>query len=117
MNNPRYPHRVRIYRTTMDLTTKDQNPVEVEVLNSVCRNYKDEKSYYRKSVLVSDYMLAIPVYNVTTDAQTAVTEAGKVLILTGDFVEVTHGNRLIKGRVVDALENNLGLNVWYNESK
>lgn len=101
--NPRFPHRVRVYRDSLDTRSAVQRVERVLLLDSVCRHYVRERGNTRGAVNVASYVLALPVH--------------RVGVLAGDKVEVLTSTGIILGEVLDSLVGNFGANIWYDEVK
>lgn len=110
VNNPRFPHKVKILRERIDaqgqpVLDDNMNPVLDIVLESSCGNRGDGKdTSWKGEVVTADYKLALPKHS--------------FIIRRGDYVEFTNGinGELIKGQVVKSEVNNLGANIWFNYS-
>lgn len=104
INNPRFPHQVKVVRL-INTGTNARPKVEDEILlQSECRNYLSSTRGKEKSeVLVSEYTISLPRHT--------------VLVKTGDTVIVHDATGEIKGSVVAAQVNNLGANIYYNSVK
>ena len=103
MDNPRFPHRCRIYRQE-GVTSFDDGQV-VTLYEGVCRKYKNASFHRLNKELVSQaaYELSLPG-----------TVAG---ICKGDLADVTDRKGERTGlAVVDCYAGNLGTTVWLNEA-
>lgn len=104
MDNPRFPHTIRI--TRLDTTTpydpfNPAEPTTIEVYHGEGRNYKNNKTSPVNSVLQSDYAVSLPFTEID--------------IMAGDTIVITERARTIQGIVDDAYLGNLGLIVFWNK--
>lgn len=104
MDNPRFPHTIRI--TRLDTTTpydpfNPAEPTTIEVYHGEGRNYKNNKTSPVNSVLQSDYAVSLPFTEID--------------IMAGDTIVITERARTIQGIVDDAYLGNLGLTVFWNK--
>lgn len=110
VNNPRWPHHVKILRERIDndgnpILDDEMNPILDIVFESECGDRSDNKdTSWQGEVITADYKLSLPKHS--------------VIIHRNDYVEFTNGinGELIKGQVVKAKVNNLGANIWFNYS-
>lgn len=108
IDNPRFPHRVKIYRPVKgedgNVSDKDGIPYPPElVFESECGYREKHKSRTTGQVIVADILLGLPIH--------------KVLLLPGDIVEMTDYQRTYRGTLVDSKVYNMGANIWFNETK
>ena len=104
LSNPRFPHSVVVKRTPM--TGDSFNPTfgdPVTILSSECRNSLSTKGNKVAGVLISKYVIALPVHDVS--------------VLAGDDIYITDTVRTIKGIVVESVIGNIGANIYYDEVK
>lgn len=105
MDNPRWPHKCRIYRYK-GATNWDDGEIEV-VYEGECRKYGNTsiRTFEGNSgVMKADYALSIP----------GRLEGAK----TGDLVDVTDRCGEIRGAILsDCLTGNLGTTAYFNLSK
>lgn len=103
MENPRFPHSVKVTKETN--TGSSEAPVIVPeiILQSSCRNYITTKSSEYNGVVSSDFTISLPRHMIN--------------INTGDTVEVVDVARTINGTVLASQINNIGANIYYNEIK
>lgn len=102
--NPRYPHKVKVYRETLDTTSVDQDVVTTVLLESECNSHSVTGGRYtRGEVNESNFVINLPRHTVR--------------IIAGDFVEVELPDRTVKGRVIDSLISNQTAYIFYDEIK
>lgn len=104
MDNPRFPHTIRIIRVTtgtFDPFNPNQSTTEEEVYHGEGRNYKNNKTSTVNGVLQSDFAVSLPFTEIDIKA--------------GDKITVTERARVISGLVDDAYLGNLGLTVYWNK--
>lgn len=102
VDNPRWPHRCRIYREIKRDVFSDELET-VELYSGCCRSYTRYRSSESNGVLSSTPTLSIPLK--TFDWETCP--------MAGDLVEVERGNQTIEGEVVDFEPNNLGTDITW----
>ncbi|MEG1684576.1 MAG: hypothetical protein RR319_01325 [Bacteroides sp.] len=105
ISNPRFPHRVKIVRESVDangnpILDERGDPITEVVFESECRNYPSSKTQWKADVVSSDYVISLPMHTFN--------------IKVGDTVVVKEQIRELSGIVVDSYVNNLGANIWYN---
>jgi hypothetical protein len=104
INNPRFPHNVKIVRMVDSDVYNPFEPSdgqELVVYQGKCRNYKNNNTKEKDGVYISDFVLSIPFTLIDIKA--------------GDTVLLEDRVRVIKGIVVDNYLGNIGLNVYYNK--
>ena len=111
MDNPRFPHRVKVTRTVTIGTNAAPQKKELVILESECRNYQNTGSGKKKlvsEVNVADFTLAIPRENMVG-----------IDVYPGDTIYVDgylNGSTLKGIAATYGQVNNLGANIWYNKS-
>lgn len=111
MDNPRFPHKVRVTRTVTIGPNSAPQEKELLILESECRNYQNTGSGKKKQVSdvnVADFTLAIPRENMVG-----------IDVYPGDtiYVEGYLSGSILKGiSATYGQVNNLGANIWYNKS-
>ena len=109
VNNPRFPHTLRIYRSKLSaddtvLTDDAGIPLPPEhIYTSQCGYREPGKPRVSGDVIIADYKLALPKASVD--------------IFPGDIIEVSDYMRTIDGVVVKSMTFNMGTNIWFNEIK
>jgi len=104
MENPRFPHTIRITRVDTTVPYDPFNPTTpttIEVYYGEGRNYKNNKTGAVNGVIQSDYAVSIPFTEID--------------IMTGDTITVTERTRTLTGMVDDPYLGNLGLTVYWNK--
>ena len=122
MENPRFPHTIRITRVISVSATEpteevpydpfnpppsdppeegDATTTTIEVYYGEGRNYKNNKTGAVNGVIQSDYAVSIPFTEID--------------IMTGDSITVTERTRTLTGLVDDPYLGNLGLTVYWNK--
>jgi hypothetical protein len=115
VNNPRFPHKVEIYRMALDEygnpyvnpNTGEEEPMMVYSSECGLRDMVRGKDI-DANVIKADYKLALP-YNKDVDVP---------IIYTRDEVKFTHAlnGQVILGEVEDFKAYNLGMNIWFQSN-
>lgn len=112
MDNPRFPHKCKIYRTEGE--TEFSAGTEITVYEGECRKYRNGQTRQTDEVMTGNYCLSIPGERTNADG---VTERIMVKALAGDTVEATDYSGTYRGYVVDCRAGNLGNTVYWNDDK
>ena len=111
MNNPRFPHDVKIFRARTDFsgTPLIDTQTGEEIFECVFESECGLRDMVRgwdidTEVLKADYKLALPKHS--------------FIIKKGDYLEFTNSitGEVKKGRVEESKIFNLGANIWFNEN-
>lgn len=102
MDNPRFPHTIRITRLISPDGYDPYSGIEIEpteIYHGEGRNYKNNKTNLVNGVVQSDYAVSIPFTEID--------------VMTGDTIVITERTRTISGNVDDAYLGNLGLTIFW----
>jgi len=104
VNNPRWPHHVTVSR--WENTGTDAEPIMTPtlVLDSECRNYLSSKGGENSGVVISKWTVSYPVENAAD-------------VRPGDSITIVDRFRIVVSTVVEAIPNNLGCNIYYEDPK
>lgn len=102
-NNPRYPHWVKVTRTTVNSDVNPPIATTSTVFEGECRNFQTASGGTGTSegVVVSDYTIDMPYNEIRFDV--------------GDTAEITNRVRTFQGTVINSYNGNLGCRIWHNE--
>ena len=98
MNNPRFPHRVVIERVSGG--SSFEQPTRTVIYDGECRNYRNQVVKDTRGVLVSDYIIAMPLADFKVEKK--------------DEITVYEKHVIRKGWVKDFYDTNFGRNIWWN---
>lgn len=111
MDNPRFPHKVKVTRIVTIGPNSAPQEKELVILESKCRNYQNNGTAKKKlvsDVNTADFTLALPRENMLG-----------IDVYPGDiiYVEGYLSGAVLKGIAATYGQvNNLGANIWYNKS-
>ena len=103
--NTRYPHWLKVTRTTANSEVNPPTSTISTVFEGICRNYQTASGGTGTSegVVVSDYTIDMPYNEVRFDV--------------GDTTEVTNLVRTFTGTIVNSYNGTMGCRIWHNEVK
>lgn len=102
--NDRYPHKIVVYRETIDTTLADQVVVEEVLLASECNSHPTTGGRYtRGNANESNFVANLPRHTKR--------------IVAGDFVRVYLPDRVVYGNVIDSIVSNMTAYIFYDEIK
>ena len=100
LDNPRFPHKVQIYKEDIDINTGD--PIQRVVFESECGLRDMVRGVdINADVIDADYKLALPRTPFIFDKR-------DTLLFTNNYT-----GEIIKGLISDAKTFNLGTNIWF----
>lgn len=110
VDNPRFPHRLEIYRADRDengtpKTDEEGNEISLKVFESECGLRDMVRGLDIDSdVVKADYKLSLPKHS--------------FIILKGDYIKFYNSinNQVKEGKIEEAKVFNLGANIWFNEN-
>lgn len=109
VDNPRWPHTFKVIRQVNVGTNSRPELKEEVILESECRIYMStygSRNKTQSSVLIADYTVSFPREN-----------ALGVNVEPNYIIEATDVIRTFRGIALGYQINNLGANIWFNESK
>ncbi len=101
--NKKYPHRVVVYRESIDTSSIDQTIIPEVLLESECNSHPSGNRTTRVLVNESKFVLNLPRHTVR--------------IIAGDKVNVYLPDRMVVGNVVDSIVSNMSAYIFYDEIK
>lgn len=102
--NDRYPHKIVVYRETIDTTLADQVVVEEVLLSSECNSHPTTGGRYtRSNANESNFVANLPRHTKR--------------IVAGDLVRVYLPDRVVYGNVIDSIVSNMTAYIFYDEIK
>jgi len=123
VNNERFPHTVKVVRKNENA---DYNPslnvgeptIDTIVYECKCQNQLNEvgDTIRKDNILYSDYTTYAPYPN-DTEENPFGDRGLSPLIQKDDFIEVDDGVRIIKGRVTQFEAGNIGIRIWWDETR
>lgn len=123
MVNDRFPHTVKVSRITENPDYNpsfgnDEEQIETVIFESVCQNQLDTNgdTTNREGAKLSDYTIYAP-YPDYSDDNPLGDRSKSPHIKRDDDLELNDGVRVIKGRVVQFEAGNLGIRIWWNETR
>ena len=109
MENPRFPHKAKIFRAK----TNDEGLPEVDengdpyspvlVFETICGYREQSKPRTSGEVMVADFKISLPKHQMD--------------IYPGDIIEMTDYSRTFSGKIVKSIVFNMGANIWFNETR
>lgn len=106
INNPRWPHKVKVTRVIpFDPLTMIEPEESKVVYEGKCRSYQKEYVSTTGEVMTSKRVLSLPL--------TLSDWTSETIILENDLVEVDYGSYVERGKVVDKQPNNLGTDIYW----
>ena len=107
VDNPRWPHKFKVIRQVNVGTNSRPELKEDVILESECRIFlSTSKPKSQSEVLMSDYTISFPKEN-----------ALGINVEPNNIIEATDIIRTFRGIALSYQINNLGANIWFNESK
>lgn len=123
MVNERFPHTVKVSRITENPDYNpsfgnDEEQIETVIFESVCQNQigGGGDTTEPQGAKLSEYTIYAPYPNHSEDNPIG-DRTQSPLVKRDDEVEMNDGVRTIKGRVVQFEAGNLGIRIWWNETR
>lgn len=105
MENPRYPHQIKITRENATSQFEDDSDTPDEIYNGEGRCFKTIRSYASSGVVMSDFTVSIPT--------------NELVFMMGDIVEATipSNGDVIRGKINSRpVTANFGTHLYFNNT-